>query len=256
VAISQDDTTQSGTANITISTGANILSLHPASVFAGGANGFTLLVEGSGFVPSNPGPGSTLIIGGTMRVTTCLDVNHCAAPVTPNDVAQTLSMPVQIKDPDNSSSNVVSLIVVAPSSMDEVITLDASQPAVTGRDIVVVEPTTAALDSADMNLDMTVAAIGTFNTANAPCLRRGRSRHLSFFRSRIRYQHELHDFRKRRRRGHLQATCGTGNHPPHVADTVYCGCRSPNTFYPERESRSDGRYGRSGGAMRFRGGFQ
>ena len=57
-----------GSANVAISTGSNILSLHPASVYAGGANGFTLTVNGSGFVLSNPGPGSTLLINGSARV--------------------------------------------------------------------------------------------------------------------------------------------------------------------------------------------
>ena len=42
VAISSEDPSQSGSANVTISTGVNILTLHPASVYAGAANGFTL----------------------------------------------------------------------------------------------------------------------------------------------------------------------------------------------------------------------
>src|SRR5229473_1149440 len=42
VAVSSDDTSQSGIANVTISTGANILALHPSSVYAGAAQGFTL----------------------------------------------------------------------------------------------------------------------------------------------------------------------------------------------------------------------
>jgi hypothetical protein len=71
VAISSDDTTQSGTANVTISTGSNILTLLPASVYAGAADGFTLLVQGSGFTASSPGPGSTVIIAGTARTTSC-----------------------------------------------------------------------------------------------------------------------------------------------------------------------------------------
>ncbi len=71
VAISSDDTTQSGAANVTISTGVNILSLHPSSVYAGAADGFTLLVEGSGFAASSPGPGSVLLIAGIARTTTC-----------------------------------------------------------------------------------------------------------------------------------------------------------------------------------------
>jgi hypothetical protein len=55
VAISSDDASQSGIANVTISTGANILTLHPSSVYAGAAQGFTVRVDGSGFaaVPRN-----------------------------------------------------------------------------------------------------------------------------------------------------------------------------------------------------------
>jgi hypothetical protein len=71
VAISEDDTSQSGSASVAISSGANILSLHPASVYAGGAEGFLLRVDGSGFAAAAPGPGSVLLIGGTARPTTC-----------------------------------------------------------------------------------------------------------------------------------------------------------------------------------------
>src|SRR5262249_48791348 len=49
IAISADDTSQFGAANVTISAGASILTLAPASVYAGEANGFTLRVKGSGF---------------------------------------------------------------------------------------------------------------------------------------------------------------------------------------------------------------
>ena len=56
VAISSDDPSQSGFANVTIATGANILALHPASVYAGVANGFTLRVDGGNFAASTPGP--------------------------------------------------------------------------------------------------------------------------------------------------------------------------------------------------------
>ena len=87
VAISSDDTSQSGIANVTISTGANILALHPSSVYAGAAQGFTLRVDGSGFTASSPGPGSAMLIGGTARVTACTSVLECTAPVAAADVA-------------------------------------------------------------------------------------------------------------------------------------------------------------------------
>ena len=97
VAISEDDDTQSANANVTISNGPNILSLHPASVYAGGTDGFTVLVEGSGFVPSQPGPGSLLRIAGTVRLTTCDSANSCSAPVTSTDVALAGNLSVQTR---------------------------------------------------------------------------------------------------------------------------------------------------------------
>ena len=169
VAISQDDSTQSGSANVTISAGANILSLHPASVYAAGANGFTLTVDGSGFVPSNPGPGSTLLIGGTARVTTCSSANSCSAPVNSIDVAQPGSVAVQIQSPSGPLSNIVSLVVAAPGTSDDVISLTSSTPAISGKNITVVEPTTAGVDNSSVSFDLDVAALGVFNTSTNAC---------------------------------------------------------------------------------------
>jgi len=169
VAISQDDTSQSGSANVTISTGPNILSLHPASVYAGGADGFTVSVDGSGFAPSQPGPGSVLQIGGTARITTCSSVNSCSAPVSSTDVALAGNLSIQIVNPDTSTSNVVDLVIVTPGSGEDVVTLTSNSPAATGKDITVVEPTTAGLDNTDSNLDLEVAAIGLFTTSTNTC---------------------------------------------------------------------------------------
>jgi hypothetical protein len=167
--ISEDDDTQSATATVTISSGPNILSLHPASVYVGGADGFTVLVEGSGFVPSQPGPGSLLRIGGTARVTTCDSANSCSAPVTNTDVALAGNLSVQAVNPDTSASNVVELVVVTPGSGEDVIALTSTSPAAIGKDITVVEPTSAGLDSSESNLDLEVAAIGTFTTSSNTC---------------------------------------------------------------------------------------
>src|SRR5208282_5504142 len=169
VAISEDDETQSAAATVTISSGPNILSLHPASVYAGGADGFTVLVEGSGFVPSQPGPGSLLQIGGTARVTTCESANSCSAPVTSADVALAGNLSLQIVNPNTTTSNVVNLVIVTPGSGEDVIALTSSSPASTGNDITVVEPTSAGLDSSESNLDLEVAAIGTFTTSSNTC---------------------------------------------------------------------------------------
>jgi hypothetical protein len=169
VAISSDDTTQSGAANVTISTGSNILSLHPASVYAGAADGFTLLVEGSGFTTSSPGPGSTLLIAGTARTTTCLASTECSAPVTAADVSIAENVSVQIQNPSGTASNGVSLVVVLPNTSNDVIALTSSSPSATGMDILVVDPTTAGVSAQGNDVDLNVAALGMFSAANNSC---------------------------------------------------------------------------------------
>jgi hypothetical protein len=169
IAISSDDTTQSGSANVTISTGANIQSLHPASVYAGSANGFTLRVDGSGFSATSPGPGSTLLIGGTARTTTCSTAGECTAPVAATDVASAGNITVQTQNPDGSKSNAVSLVVVAPNASDATVTLTAATPTATAKDIVVVQPTTAGVSTPGSNVDLNIGALGLFSTANNSC---------------------------------------------------------------------------------------
>jgi hypothetical protein len=173
VAISADDSLQSGIANVIIATGANILTLHPASVYAGAADGFTLRVDGGNFVASSSGPGSVVLIGGSARTTTCTSVSDCTAPVTPADVAAVGSVAVQIRNPDATTSNSVSLIVVAQNTADEVISLTSAAPAATAKDIIVVEPTTAGVSVPGNDLDLNVAALGAFSVANNSCLLAG-----------------------------------------------------------------------------------
>jgi hypothetical protein len=168
-AISADDSLQSGAANVTIATGANILALHPASVYAGAANGFTLRVDGSNFAASASGPGSVLLIAGFPRTSTCNVVTECAAPVTPADISAPGNLSVQIRNPDNTTSNSVSLVVIAPNASDEIISLTAAAPSATGKDIVVVDPTTAGVSLPNADVDLNVAALGAFSTANNSC---------------------------------------------------------------------------------------
>ena len=169
VAISSDDTSQSGTANVTISTGADIRTLHPSSVYAGAAQGFTLKVDGSGFVASSPGPGSVMQIAGTARVTTCTSALECTAPVTAADVAVAGNVSVQIKNPDGTASNAVTLVVAAPNVSDEVIALSSATPSATGKDIVVVDPTTAGVSVPGNDVDLNVAALGVFTVSSNTC---------------------------------------------------------------------------------------
>jgi hypothetical protein len=169
VAVSADDPSQSGSANITIAIGANILALHPASVYAGAANGFTLRVDGSNFAVSSPGPGSTLLVAGSARTTTCNSVTECTAPVTAADVSNPGNLSVQIRNPDSTTSNSVSLIVIAQNASDEVISLTSTAPAATNKDIVVVDPTTAGVSAPNADVDLNVAALGAFSTSTNSC---------------------------------------------------------------------------------------
>jgi hypothetical protein len=169
VAISADDLLQSGSANLNIAFGANILALHPASVYAGAANGFTMRVDGSNFVASTPGPGSVLLIAGAARTTTCNSVLQCTAPVTAADVSVPGNLSIQIRNPDNTTSNSVSLLIVAPNVSDELISLTSASPAATAKDIVVVDPTTAGVSLPNADVDLNVAALGAFSTATNSC---------------------------------------------------------------------------------------
>ncbi len=169
VAVSADDPAQSGTANVAISTGANILALHPASVYAGAAEGFTLRVDGSGFTAASPGPGSVLLVGGTARTTTCSSASECTTAVTPADVAAPGSVTVQVRNPNGTKSNVVALVAAAPNDSDEVIALTSAAPSATAKDIVVVEPTTAGVSVPGNDVDLNVAALGTFSVLNNTC---------------------------------------------------------------------------------------
>jgi hypothetical protein len=169
VAISSYDTTQSGTANVTISTGSNILTMHPASVYVGAADGFTLLVEGSGFTESSPGPGSTLLIAGTARTTTCITTTACTASITAADVSVAGNISVQIQNPDTTESNAVSLVVAPRNASNAVIALSAASPNSTGNDITVVDPTTAGISAQGNDVDLNVEALGMFSVASNSC---------------------------------------------------------------------------------------
>jgi hypothetical protein len=173
VAISSDDVSQSGSANISITTGANVLESHPSSVYAGAAQGFTLRVDGSGFTASNPGPGSSLVIGGTARTTTCSSTFECTAPIGAADVALAGSVSVHVQNPDGTKSNGVTVAVAPPNISDEQIILSAGSPSAFGKNIVVVDPTTAGISTPGNDLDMSVGAIGLYSASANSCVLAG-----------------------------------------------------------------------------------
>jgi len=85
------------------------------------------------------------------------------------DVSLAGSISVQVKNPNGTASSVVQLVVAAPNPSDEIIVLSSSAPAAIGKDIVVVDPTTAGVSSPGNDLDLNVAALGTFSTPNNSC---------------------------------------------------------------------------------------
>jgi hypothetical protein len=74
-----------------------------------------------------------------------------------------------VRNPDGTRSNAVSLVVALPNSSDEVISLSAGSPDAIGKDIVVVEPTTAGVSVPSNDVDLDVAALGSFSTTNNSC---------------------------------------------------------------------------------------
>src|SRR4029077_14842853 len=121
------------------------------------------------FAASTPGPGSILLIAGAARTTTCNSVIQCTAPVTAADVSTPGNLSIQVRNPDNTTSNSVGLLVIAPNVSDEFISLTSAAPVATSKDIIVVDPTTAGVSLPNADVDLNVAALGSFFTATNSC---------------------------------------------------------------------------------------
>jgi len=164
-ATSQDDATQTATATVAISSAVAIASLAPASVTAGEADSFTLLVTGMNFTPTSPGPGSTVSINGTAHSTNCTSVTTCTVTIAPADVATAGTLTVQAQNPDGTQSDPLPLVVVPADGPADVISLSPSQPVAGSRDITAVEPTTAGSGTGPI----TVIFVGLVDTSTNTC---------------------------------------------------------------------------------------
>jgi hypothetical protein len=169
VATSLEDVTQSGTAAVTIDTGLAIFSLSPTSAYAGSAGGFTLLATGDNFSPSDPGPGSTMLVAGTARPTSCASATQCVTSLNPQDLAIAGNLSVQLENPDGLLSNTEIFVVLAPGTGTGLITLTPSNPNSSGDDIVVVELSTNGGSGDPANVSLNVAAIGPYSVAGSSC---------------------------------------------------------------------------------------
>ncbi|MBZ5698888.1 MAG: hypothetical protein LAN18_10105 [Acidobacteriia bacterium] len=169
VATSSEDTSQSGTASVTISRGPNISSLAPSSAYAGSAGGFTLEISGSNFIASSPGPGSTIFVTGASRTTSCVSSAACTTSLAAADLQSAGNLAVQVRNPDGTLSNTATFVVLAPGSGPDSIPLTPGAPFAAGKDIVVVELSTNGGSGAAGNVSLNVAAIGTYTVATSSC---------------------------------------------------------------------------------------
>ena len=170
VATSLEDIIQSGSAMLTISSGPAIFSLSPTSAYAGTAGGFTLLVSGSSFAASNPGPGSTLRVAGTPRATSCVFVTRCTTTLTAADLASAANLTVQLQNPDGTLSNPETFVVLAQGLGPGTIPLTPSAPESEGVDIVVVELSTNGGSGAPGNVSLNIGAVGVYTPATSSCV--------------------------------------------------------------------------------------
>jgi len=169
VATSSEDIGQSGTATVTITNGPAIFALAPTSAYAGTAGGFTLLVTGINFAAAIPGPGSTILVSGSPRSTTCDSSAQCTTSIGAADLQSAGNLSVQLQNPDGTLSNTEIFVVLAQGSGTGTIPLTPSATNSTGNDIVVVELSTNGGAGASGNVSLNIAAIGAFSTATGSC---------------------------------------------------------------------------------------
>jgi hypothetical protein len=169
VATSSEDENQSGTATVTITSGPAIFSLAPASAYAGSAGGFTLLASGNNFSASNPGPGSSILVAGAPRPTSCVSSAQCITSLTASDLQFAGNLSVQLENPDGTLSNLQTFVVLAEGSGTGKIPLTPSAPSSAGNDILVVELSTNGGSGAAGNVSLNVAAVGAYSEATASC---------------------------------------------------------------------------------------
>lgn len=154
IATSVADPTKSASATVALASGPAIEVILPSSVMAGAVEGFPLTVEGVDFVAGSGGAGSVILLNGVARGTTCPTATTCTTALNPSDVQSAGTLTVQVQNPGTPGalSNPVPFVIVPFDVSVDTIPLTSAQPVAAGKDIVVVEPTTAAASS-PINVD-------------------------------------------------------------------------------------------------------
>ena len=106
-----------------------------------------MVVQGLNFVPGSAGTGSSILLNGVARPTTCSTATICAIALTPADLQTAATFTLQISNPGAPAllSNPVPFVVTPFDVSEDVIALNPSQPTAVNKSITVVEPTTAAI---------------------------------------------------------------------------------------------------------------
>ena len=169
IATSAANPGSTGFASVTISTLPVITELAPTSATAGSAGGFTLEVEGANFVASSPGPGSTLVVGGTLRTTSCSTSLECTPTLAAADLASAGNLTVQVQNPNGGLSGVVAFVVAPAVTTPAVVSLTAGSPAATDKNVTVVDLSTNGSSLPAQDVALALAAMGAFNTSTADC---------------------------------------------------------------------------------------
>jgi hypothetical protein len=164
VATSQADPTKSASGTVALTSGPLIDVILPSSVLAGTVISFPLTVQGRNFVAGSGSSASVILFNGVPRGTTCPAATSCSTVLNPVDVQTAATLTVQVQNPGapGALSNPVPFVIAPFVPAEDVIALSPSQPAATGIDIVVVEPTTAAA-SAPIDVDFIGLLTGSNN---------------------------------------------------------------------------------------------
>jgi hypothetical protein len=149
-ATSQADSTKSASATIAIPSGPVIELILPSSAMAGAVESFPLEVQGVNFVAGNGGTASTILINGTSRGTACQTATTCTTALNPTDLqsAGTLTLQIQNPGPPITLSNPVPFVIVPFNASEGSIALSSGAPTISGENIIVTDPTTAAASAA------------------------------------------------------------------------------------------------------------
>jgi len=154
IATSLADPTKFATATIALASGPAIEKILPSSVLAGAVESFPFAVRGVNFIAGNGGSASVILVNGVARSTTCATAEGCITSLNPSDVqtAGTFTIQVQNPGPPAVLSNPVPFVVEPFVVSEDAISLSAGAPVAAAKNIIVVEPTTAAASS-PINVD-------------------------------------------------------------------------------------------------------